>query len=59
LTDAETPVRYFHQAMVYDRAGKADEAKDAMQKAIKRGLTKEMLHPLEFKAFEKLQAAAK
>ena len=55
LADAETPVRLFHQAQAYDQAGKQSEAAAALEKALQKGLTKEMLHPLEIPAFERLK----
>ena len=55
LADAETPVRLFHQAQAYDQAGKQSEAAAALEKALQKGLTKEMLHPLEIPAFEQLK----
>jgi len=54
LADAETPVRYFHQAQAYELAGQHNAAASAMEKAMKLGLTKDMLQPLEIPAFEKL-----
>lgn len=58
LNDAETPVRLFHQALAYQRAGMAEAAKAAMKRAMKKGLTTEMLQPLELPDFEKLRPAA-
>jgi Tfp pilus assembly protein PilF len=55
LADAETPVRLFHLAQVYQLAGQEKEARDTMDKALKKGLTREMLQPLELPAFEKLR----
>ena len=54
LADGETPVRYFHQAQAYELAGQHNAAAAAMEKAMKLGLTKDMLQPLEIPAFEKL-----
>jgi len=54
LADAETPVRYFHQAQAYELAGQHNAAAASMEKAMKLGLTKDMLQPLEIPAFEKL-----
>ena len=59
LTEAETPERLFHQAQAYDEAGQANAAAEAMQKAMKEGLVKEMLQPLEIPAFEKLRKLVK
>ena len=59
VADAETPVRLFHQAQAYELAGDRRAAARAMDKALQKGLTKEMLHPLEAPAFEKLKELAK
>ena len=59
LADAETPVRLFHQAQAYDQAGKQSEAAATLEKALQKGLTKEMLHPLEIPAFERLKQLPK
>ena len=45
LADAETPESLFHQARAYEQAGRHDAAEAAMEKALQKGLTKEMLHP--------------
>jgi tetratricopeptide (TPR) repeat protein len=58
LADSETPVRLFHQAQAYDQAGRRGDASSAIDKAMQKGLTKEMLHPLELPAFEKLRQAS-
>jgi len=55
LADAETPVRYFHQAQAYEQADQHNAAAVAMEKATQLGLTKDMLQPLEFPIFEKLK----
>jgi len=55
LTEAETPVRLFHQALAYEKAGQPNAAAAAMEKAVQKGLTKGMLQPLELPAFEKLR----
>lgn len=57
LADSETPVRLFHQAQAYDQAGRRGDASSAIDKAMQKGLTKDMLHPLELPAFEKLRQA--
>jgi len=54
LADAETPVRLFHQAQAFEQAGQRNAAAAAMEKALEKGLAKEMLQPLEYAAFEKL-----
>ena len=55
VADQETPVRLFHLAQAYSLAGDMTNAKTAFKKALRKGLTKEMLQPLEFPAFEKLR----
>jgi len=55
LNDAETPVRLFHQAQAYEKAGQPNAAAAVMEKAMQKGLTKSMLQPLELPAFEKLR----
>jgi tetratricopeptide (TPR) repeat protein len=55
LADAETPVRLFHQAQAYEQAGRRADAVASMDKALRKGLTKEMLHLLEAPTFEKLR----
>jgi tetratricopeptide (TPR) repeat protein len=59
VADAETPVRLFHQAVALEKAGKSGEAATSMEKALQKGLTKEMLHPLEAPAFDRLKQAVK
>jgi cellulose synthase operon protein C len=59
VNDAETPVRLFHQAQALQQAGQASAATQALEKALRKGLTKEMLHPLELPVFEKLKSSAK
>ena len=54
LADNETPVRLFHQAQAYEQAGQKNAAAASMEKAVEKGLTKEMLHPLEHPAYGKL-----
>lgn len=55
IADSESPVRLFHQAQAFHKAGKIEEAKIAMQKALAKNLAPEMLQPLEVPAFEKLR----
>ena len=55
LAEQATPVRLFHQAQAYEKAGQSNAASVAMDKAMQKGLTKEMLQPLELPTFEKLQ----
>lgn len=54
MADGETPVRLFHRAQACGLAGQASESKIAMAAALKKGLTPQMLHPLERPVFEKL-----
>ncbi|MCE5266389.1 MAG: tetratricopeptide repeat protein [Planctomycetaceae bacterium] len=58
LADAETSVRLFHLAQAYQLAGRTKEAREAMAKSLKMGITKEELQPLEIPAFEKLRQLA-
>ena len=55
VADKETPVRLFHLAQAYALAGDNAKAKTAFDKALKKGLTKDLLQPLEVPAFEKLR----
>jgi tetratricopeptide (TPR) repeat protein len=55
----ETPVRLFHKAQILDLMGRNDEAKEAFDKSLKKGLSPKMLLPLEMPAFEKLQQLLK
>ncbi len=55
LKDGETSVRLFHLAQVYQLSGEEKEARETMDKALKKGLTGDMLQPLELPAFEKLR----
>ncbi|MCE5302575.1 MAG: tetratricopeptide repeat protein [Planctomycetaceae bacterium] len=59
LADAETPVRLFHQAVAYDRAGQPNAAATSMAKALDKGLIKTMLQPTEFLVFDKLKKQAR
>ena len=54
LADAETPVRLFHQAQAHEQAGQKNFAAASMEKAVEKGLTKEMLQPLEYPAYGRL-----
>lgn len=54
VADQETPPRLFHLAQAYDLAGDKKSARKAFDRALARGLTKEMLQPLEFPTFKKL-----
>ncbi|MEN6451055.1 MAG: tetratricopeptide repeat protein [Thermoguttaceae bacterium] len=55
LADAETPVRLMHLAQALELAGQPKEARVEMDKALKAGLTVEMLQPLEATTFERLR----
>jgi cellulose synthase operon protein C len=55
VADRPTPVRLFHLAQAYSLAGDAKNARAAFDKAKKKGLTKELLQPLEFSTFDKLR----
>ncbi len=55
LADTESPVWLFHQARAYDQDGQRSEAVASMQRALKKGLTAQMLQPAELPAFEKLR----
>ncbi|MEN6457348.1 MAG: tetratricopeptide repeat protein [Thermoguttaceae bacterium] len=59
VKDADTPVRLFHLAQAYQVGGQPKEAKEVMKKALKQGLTREMLQPLEWPAFEKMKQSVK
>jgi len=54
IADKETPVRLFHRALAHEQGGHKATARADLEKALKAGLTKEMLQPLELPAFEKL-----
>ena len=47
LAEELTPVRLFHRAWALDRAGKADEAREALQEARRKGLVESSLSPPE------------
>ena len=55
IADQETPVRLFHRAQAYELAGDNAKARTDLDAALKKGLTKESLQPLEWKALEKLR----
>ena len=48
------PTYHFHRALALDRLGKADLCKAALAMAVKRGLTRDDLHPLEWPDFDRL-----
>ena len=55
IADQETPVRLFHRAQAYVLAGDNAKAKQDLDAAQKKGLTKDALQPLEVPAFERLR----
>ncbi len=58
LADEESAVRLFHQAQIYDKAGRHNNATAAMKKAVKAGLTRQMLQPEEAESFKRLSLAS-
>jgi tetratricopeptide (TPR) repeat protein len=60
LAENESAVWLFHQAQIYNRAGRREDAAVAMQKALHlpRPLTKDMLYPPELASFEQLSRLA-
>ena len=59
IADAETPIRLFHRAQACERAGRSQEAIQAIKRAEALGLKPEMLQPLERPAYEKLKGLLK
>lgn len=59
LAETESPVWLFHQARAYELAGRHNDAVAAMEKALKKGLARHMLQPLELPAFDKLRSMVK
>jgi predicted Zn-dependent protease len=55
VNDQDAPPRLFHLAQAYALAGDNAKARTTMDKALKKGLTKESLQPLEWPALEKLR----
>ncbi len=55
IADNEAPERLFHRAQAYELAGDKAKAKMDLDAALKKGLAKESLQPLEVPAFEKLR----
>jgi cellulose synthase operon protein C len=53
--DKDSPDRLFHLAQAFELAGDNIEAKKAFDKALKKGLSKESLQPLEVPALERLR----
>ncbi len=48
------PVFLYHMALTYHKLGNAPSREATMAEAIKRGLTKANLHPLEWGDYQKL-----
>ncbi|MFZ5828450.1 MAG: tetratricopeptide repeat protein [Planctomycetota bacterium] len=55
LADAEDPVRLFHQAQAYQKAGRQREARQSLEKALAKGLAPELLQSLERPKLEQLK----
>lgn len=55
VADNESPVRLFHQAQAFRKAGNIKGAKESLQKALDKKLTADRLQPLEVPAFEELR----
>ena len=55
VADNESPVRLFHQAQAFRKAGNIKSAKDSLQKALDKKLTADQLQPLEVPAFDELR----
>lgn len=53
MRDRESPEQLFHQARAHALAGDEKAAKAAFDKAVEKGLTREILSPLEAPAFDK------
>ncbi len=56
VTDRDVPDRLFHLAQAYALAGDNAKAKATFKKALKEGLTKASLQPLEAPGFDKLRS---
>jgi tetratricopeptide (TPR) repeat protein len=55
IAEQDSPERLFHRAQAYELAGEDGKAKTDLDAALKKGLRKESLQPLEVPAFEKLR----
>ncbi len=55
IEDEPNPILFFRQAQAYQMLNKPELAAQAFEEAVKRGLTRESLHPVERKSFEGLQ----
>ncbi len=56
LADAETPVRFFHLAQIYNLAGRPKSAVAAFTDAEESGLTADIVQPLELPAYKEFKA---
>jgi len=56
IEDQPVPILFLRQAQAYDLLGQREAAVGAFQEAVKRGLKRESLHPLERKAFDRFQS---
>lgn len=54
LESSQRADKYFHLALVLDAKGQVAEARQAMELAVKGGVTRDRLHPLERTNFERL-----
>jgi len=59
VKEAPSAIRYFHLAKVYDAMGRGQDARDALQEAIARGLDEQRVHPLEKAECRRLLSAMK
>ncbi|HQF15328.1 MAG TPA: tetratricopeptide repeat protein, partial [Thermogutta sp.] len=55
IEDEPIPILFFRQAQAYQLLNKPELAAQAFEEAVKRGLTKESLHPIERKIFDGLE----
>jgi len=55
IEDQPTAILFLRQAQAYRILGQSEAANKAFEEAVKRGLTRESLHPLERKVFDELQ----
>lgn len=55
IEDQPIPILFLRQAQAYRALGQSEAANKAFEEAVKRGLTRESLHPLERRVFDELQ----
>lgn len=55
IEDEPIPILFFRQAQAYQLLNKPELAAQAFEQAVKRGLTKQSLHPIERKIFDGLE----